>query len=69
MGEIMVIVIIAYGAFWLFTMHWLYALLFLLAALVHVVIFLRLICPKCSYNETCPGGQLACRLMRSSTGT
>jgi hypothetical protein len=43
----------------LFTIHWLYAVVFLALGIVHLALFFRRICPKCSYNETCPGGQAA----------
>jgi hypothetical protein len=37
-------------------------LLLLLAT--HMLLFLTLICPKCSYSNTCPAGKTACKLFR-----
>jgi hypothetical protein len=55
-------VILVYCAYWVFTIHWIYVVLFFALGTAHVVLFFRYICPQCSYNETCPGGQIACRL-------
>jgi hypothetical protein len=45
----------------LFTIHWAYAVAFLSLSTAHVVVFFRAICPKCGFNETCPGGRWATR--------
>jgi hypothetical protein len=48
----------------LLTIHWLYAVGFLVLGALHVYLFFRLLCPKCGYNETCPGGRAALKLRR-----
>jgi hypothetical protein len=46
----------------LFTIHWSLPAVFLVLGAVHLLLFFRRICPKCGYNETCPGGQAALKL-------
>ena len=52
----------------LFTIHWLYTVAFLALGFVHLYLFFRRICPMCSYNETCPGGQAAVKWGRKAEG-
>jgi hypothetical protein len=46
----------------LFSIHWALGFGFLALGVIHVVFFFGQICPRCSYNETCPGGQAAIKL-------
>ncbi len=43
----------------LFTIHWALAILFLALGALHLYLFFRRICPKCSYNEICRAGRVA----------
>ena len=61
-AEVLVIVMALYAGYWLWTLQWWYALVLLLLLAVHMVGFLTLICPKCSYNQTCPAGKISCKL-------
>jgi hypothetical protein len=51
----------------LFTIHWLYAVAFLALGVLHLYLFFRFLCPKCGYNETCPGGQAALKWGRKAS--
>jgi len=52
----------------LFTIHWTLAAVFLALGTIHVYLFFRQICPKCGYNETCPGGRAALKLGKRAEG-
>lgn len=60
-----VFIILIYCGLLLLTIHWAYSIVFLLLGASHVALFFRKICPKCGYNDTCPGGRIACRVARS----
>ncbi len=64
LGELTVLGLITLTAILLATINGWYAVIMLLLMAAHGLIFLRLICPRCSYNQTCPGGQTACRLFK-----
>ena len=44
--------------YWLLLLDWYYLTLFYGLVVIHFLTFLLVICPKCSYNDTCPGGKL-----------
>jgi len=48
----------------LVTLNWLWMVAYLLLAVLHFMLFLVFICPKCGYNETCPAGKYSCSMMR-----
>ncbi len=54
-----VAVIAIYCLSFLFAIHWAFAVTFAVLGLVHIALFLRRICPKCGFNETCPVGRSA----------
>jgi hypothetical protein len=62
LAETVVTIIAVLCAVLLFSIHWGLAAAFLALGVTHVVFFFRQICPKCSYNRTCPGGQAATKL-------
>lgn len=68
LAETVVVIIAILCSVLLFTIHWLYTVVFLALGAVHLALFFRRICPKCSYNETCPGGQAALGLERRVKG-
>ena len=68
MAETLLGVILILSGYFLATINWLYALAYVLLAVLHFALFMVFICPKCSYNETCPGGVFSCRLMKRLRG-
>jgi len=56
-GEIMVFVLILYPLYWIARSNWLFVPLYLGLIALHFILFMPTQCEKCSYNETCPGGQ------------
>jgi hypothetical protein len=64
LAQIVLGIILVGAGYFLATLSGWYLLALILLLVLHVAIFLTLICPKCSYNDTCPAGKSACRLMR-----
>jgi hypothetical protein len=64
LAETVVTIIAVLCAVLLFTIHWALAAGFLALGVIHVVLVFRQICPRCSYNRICPGGQAAAKLGR-----
>lgn len=62
LAETVVAVITVLCCVLLFLIHWALVVGFLALGVLHLVLFFRQICPKCSYNEICPGGQAATKL-------
>ena len=62
LAETVVAIIAILSCVLLFTIHWALAVLFLALGTLHLIFFFRQICPKCGYNEICPGGQAALKL-------
>ena len=62
-GETMVLIIALFPIYWVWKTSWILVPIYLLLIAAHFVIFMPTQCEKCSYNETCPGGQswLSCR--------
>ncbi|MFX1536923.1 MAG: hypothetical protein ACFFDI_22115, partial [Promethearchaeota archaeon] len=63
-AEIFVVIILLFSGFWLLTLSWIYPVLLLILITVHFALFFIVICPKCSYHSTCPGGKTACMLFK-----
>jgi len=62
--EISVIIALLFPIYWLLSLNWYYLVVFLSLIVVHIVLFYPIICPKCSYNDTCPGGQVVHQLLK-----
>jgi len=66
-GEITLIIFLIFPLFWIFLVSWYYILIYLALIAAHIILFIPLQCPKCSYNETCPGGNAYhsyCKLLK-----
>jgi hypothetical protein len=61
--EISVIIALLFPVYWLLSLNWYYLVAFLSLIVVHIVLFYPIICPKCGYNDTCPGGQVVHKLL------
>jgi hypothetical protein len=62
-GELSVIGILVFAGIGLATLNLWYTVALVALAGLHMVLYITLICPKCSYNDTCPLGKLSCRFM------
>ena len=62
LAVIFLLITIVFPVYWLIELNWLYLLGFLILLAIHAGLFLSLICPRCSYNDTCPRGQTSLRL-------
>jgi len=62
--EISVIIALLFPIYWLLSLNWYYLVAFLSLIVVHIVLFYPIICPKCGYNDTCPGGQVVHKLFK-----
>jgi len=50
--------------YWLFIFGWYYLVAYFVLTFIHIFLFYRLFCPKCSYSDTCPGGRIVHRLSK-----
>lgn len=64
LGEIFCIITLLFPVYWLILIDWRYLVVYIILIIIHIVIFLPFMCPKCSYNDICPGGQAARKLLR-----
>jgi hypothetical protein len=55
-GEITLIIFLLFTLYWIFLFNWYFILIYLGLIIAHIILFMPLQCPKCSYNDTCPGG-------------
>ena len=62
-ASVICIIALVFPAYWLYINGWYYLFLYLVFLSLHVVTFFSKICPKCSYNNTCPGGIAANRIL------
>jgi len=62
-GETMVLVIALFPLYWIFKTNWMLVPVYLGLIAAHLLVFMPTQCEKCSYHDTCPGGQawLNCR--------
>jgi hypothetical protein len=62
-GETMVLIIALFPIYWVWKTSWYLVPLYFLLIAAHLLVFMPTQCEKCSYNETCPGGQawISCR--------
>ena len=56
-GEITLTLFFLFPLYWLFISNWGYVPIYLGLVVLHIILFMPTQCPKCSYNETCPGGK------------
>lgn len=64
LAVISIIIVLLFPIYWLLSLDWLYFAIFLILITAHIVLFYPIICPKCSYNDTCPGGQVVHKLFK-----
>ena len=64
LASIMAILTLLLPIYWLIINSWYYLVIYLTLVIVHLYLFYRCFCPKCSYNETCPGGRTVNKLMK-----
>ena len=67
-AEILVVATFLFPIYWLLLLNWYYLVAFLILMVVHIVLFYPTVCPKCSYNDTCPGGQAVHKLFKRGGG-
>lgn len=56
-GEITLILFLIFPVYWIFLFKWYFILIYVSLIAAHVFLFMPTQCPKCSYNNTCPGGK------------
>jgi hypothetical protein len=62
LAEISAIILFLFPIYWLILLNWYYVVIFAILMVVHVVAFFPVMCPNCSYHDTCPGGQVVLKL-------
>jgi len=58
------VITLLFPAYWLLVYGWYYLIAYIILTFIHIFLFYRLFCPKCSYNDTCPGGKIVLRLSK-----
>ena len=61
---ISLIIFLAFPVYWLTVINWPYLAVYLALIIAHIFLFFPTMCPKCSYNDICTGGQIAQKLLR-----
>ena len=64
LAEISLGAALLFPIYWLLSSGWFYLVGYVLLYMVHAVLFFPAMCPKCGYNDTCPGGQSTLKLLR-----
>lgn len=64
LGETFCIITLLFPVYWLLLTDWRYLVIFITLIIIHIILFLPLMCPKCSYNDICPGGQAYHKLFK-----
>jgi hypothetical protein len=57
-GEITMVLFLIFPIYWLWSSALILAVLYLVLLVGHFALFLPTQCEHCSYNETCPGGEI-----------
>jgi hypothetical protein len=63
-ASVICVIALLFPVYWLYISGWHYLVLYIVLLLLHVYLFFPKICPKCSYNDTCPGGIAVNKLLR-----
>lgn len=66
-GESLLLINILFSVIFLFFLNFFYSIIVIVLIVMHFIFFFSLLCPKCSYNNTCPGGQTACKIFKNKS--
>ncbi|WP_455277167.1 hypothetical protein [[Eubacterium] cellulosolvens] len=61
---ISLIIFLSFPVYWLTLINWQHLAIYLALIIAHIFLFFPTMCPKCSYNDICTGGQIAQKLLR-----
>lgn len=64
LAEIALLITLLFPVYWLLALDRYYAVIYIVLMMGHAALFFPFICPRCSYNDTCPGGQFARKLFK-----
>ncbi len=56
-GETFLTIFFLFPLYWIFITKWYFVLIYIGLIMLHIFLFMPTQCPKCSYNQTCPGGK------------
>jgi hypothetical protein len=65
LAEVFLLATLLFPIYWLVSSGWAYVVAYLSFIVAHGLVFFPTMCVKCSYHDTCPGGQAALRLLRN----
>ena len=60
-AKVALVALLVFLLYWLWLLGWIYVAFYLLLLASHFVLFMSTKCEFCSYNDTCPGGQMRAR--------
>jgi len=63
-ASVVAIITLLLPIYWLFIYGWYYLIAYFVLTMIHIYLFYRLFCPKCSYRDTCPGGKTVTKLSK-----
>jgi hypothetical protein len=63
-ASVVALITLLLPTYWLFIYGWYYLIAYFVLTMIHIFLFYRLFCPKCGYNDTCPGGRIANKLSK-----
>ena len=63
-ASVVAIITLLLPIYWLFIYGWYYLIAYFVLTMIHIYLFYRLFCPKCSYRDTCPGGKTVNKLSK-----
>ena len=64
LAELFLGLTLSFPIYWFLSLNWLYLLGFVFLILMHAALFFPSQCTRCSYNDTCPGGQTTLKLLK-----
>jgi hypothetical protein len=63
LAEAFLLAVLLFPVYWLVSSSWVYLVVYVVLILLHAGLFFPTMCVKCSYNDTCPGGQTTLRVL------
>ena len=63
LASVICIAALVFPVYWLYVSGWYFLVVYFILLMLHLYLFFPKLCPKCSYNDTCPGGRTVKKLL------